>query len=211
MALGLDQAERPLGGGLGASTRWIQHYSQRQWLAVICPNCGFDNLPGSEDCGRCQQDLTHLDRPAPHDRIERALMDDPVSLLRPAKPVTVWPTATLRETMRSMIEHNVGALLVVAEGGRLLGIFSERDALLRVVGLRDSYEDLPVSLFMTADPETVGLEDKLAYALHKMDSGGYRHLPVMQADRPVGIISVRDLLRYIIRHCNEGQCGPAPG
>jgi CBS domain-containing protein len=170
---------------------------------VICPNCGFDNLPGSEECGRCQQDLTHLDRPSAHDRIERVLMEEAVGVLVPAKPVTVWPTTTLRQAIQTMVDHNVGAVLIVGDGGRLLGIFSERDVLLRVVGLRDRYEDLPVSLFMTQNPETVGLNDKLVFALHKMDGGDYRHLPVLQDGRPAGIISVRDILRHITRLCWE--------
>jgi CBS domain-containing protein len=164
---------------------------------LICPNCGYDNLPGSEECAGCQQDLTHLDRPAPQDKIERALMDDSVSVLRPARPVTIEPTASLREAIQTLLKHNVGALLVTGDKGKLLGIFSERDVLMKVVGLRDHYEDLPVSLFMTEDPESVPQTAKLVFALHKMDAGDYRHLPVVDQGRATGVISVRDLLRYI--------------
>ena len=56
---------------------------------------------------------------------------------------------------------------------------------------------LPVSQFMTGNLETVSIHDKLVFALSKMDGGGYRHLPVLDGDRLVGIISVRDFLRYI--------------
>jgi CBS domain-containing protein len=172
---------------------------------VICPNCGYDNLPGSEECGGCLQDLTHLDRPAPQDRVERAFMDDPVAVMNPAKPVTVWATTTVREAIQTMVTHQVGALLVVGDGNRLVGIFSERDVLMRVVGLGAPYEDLPVSMFMTPNPETVTLEDKLAFALHKMDGGDYRHLPVLKEGRPVGVISVRDFLRYFVTNfCRDG-------
>ncbi len=171
---------------------------------MICPNCGYDNLPGSEECGECKQDLTHLDRPMPHDRIERAFMDEPVKALGPSKPVTVGATTPLREAIHKMIQQNVGAVLIVGEGGKLLGIFSERDVLLKVVGLRDRYEDLPVSHFMTSDPEALTLGDKLAFALHKMDVGDYRHLPVLHQGHPVGIISVRDILRYLMTLCSNG-------
>jgi CBS domain-containing protein len=170
---------------------------------MICPHCGHDNHPGAEECAECLQDLTHLDRPVGHDRIERALMEDAVSTINPHKPVTVKPTTTVRLAVQTMLEHNVGAVLVVGDANKLIGIFSERDVLLKVAGLRDQYEELPVSHFMTSDPETVAPHDKLAFALHKMDGGGYRHLPVVVQGKPTGIISVRDILKYVTDHCRE--------
>jgi CBS domain-containing protein len=170
---------------------------------VICPNCGFDNLPGSEECAQCLQDLTHLDRPVPHDRIERNITDEPVAKLRPVRAVTIRPTTTVREAIRLLSEHNVGVLLVTDESDRLVGIFSERDVLLRIVGVTEQYEELPVRRFMTANPEAISVRDKIVFALHKMDGGDYRHLPVVDAGHPVGIISVRDVLRYIRSLCKE--------
>ena len=93
---------------------------------MICPHCGFDNLPGSEECSHCLMDLTHLDRPAAYNRIERNLIENPVSVLHPKKPVTVPPTTTVRETMQIMLARDIGALLVVDEADKLLGIFSEQ-------------------------------------------------------------------------------------
>ena len=58
-------------------------------------------------------------------------------------------------------------------------------------------------MFMTANPETVSTSDSLAFALHKMDVGGYRHLPVIHHGAPVGVVSVRDMLRHITRLCRE--------
>jgi CBS domain-containing protein len=168
---------------------------------MICPTCGWDNLPGNEECQNCQQDLTPLDRPVAQNRVERSLMEDPVSALRPRSPVTVPPTATVGEAIRTMLECNVGAVLVVDEAGRLRGIFSERDLLKKVAGLHDDHAGLPVARFMTARPETVAPTDTLAFALHKMDIGGYRHLPVVADGRPLGVVSVRDLLRHITRLC----------
>ena len=170
---------------------------------MICPNCGFDNLPGSEECAECLQDLTHLDRPAPHDRIERSLMEDPVSELLPAIPVSIEESTTIRQAMQVMIDNNLGALLVTDEEGNLRGIFSERDVLLRIVGIEHNYDDMLVSAFMTPNPETVTMDDKLAFALHKMDGGDYRHLPVLEDDRPAGMISVRDFLRYVSKQCRD--------
>src|SRR5262249_17312442 len=152
---------------------------------------------GSEECASCLQDLTHLDRPQPQNRTERSLMDEPVAVLRPAKPITVLPTATIREAIGLLNSHNVGVLLVTDAGARLVGIFSERDVVVRIVGLQANSENLPVSQFMTKNPETVSIHDKLVFALSKMDGGGYRHLPVVDGEHAIGIISVRDFLRYI--------------
>jgi CBS domain-containing protein len=170
---------------------------------MICPTCGTDNLPGNETCDNCQQDLTPLDRPTANNRVERSLMEDPVSALRPRTPVTVAASALVRDAIATMLEHDLGAVLVVATDGKLVGILSERDLLKKVAVLPDPYEDLNVEDVMTAGPETVTATDTLAFALHKMDIGGYRHMPVLADGKPSGVISVRDLLRHITRLCKE--------
>ena len=170
---------------------------------MICPNCGHDNLPGSEECFSCLQDLTQLDRPCPVNRVERSLMEDPVGGLCRQRPIVVSPTATIRQAVQIMLGPGVGALLVVDDAGQLVGIFSERDLLTKLPTDNPSYGDLPVSQFMTADPETIGTGDSLAFALHKMNVGGYRHLPVIKDGRPQGVISVRDLLRHIVTLCKD--------
>jgi CBS domain-containing protein len=168
---------------------------------MICPNCGYDNLPGSEECGRCLQDLTQLDRPMANNRVERSLMEDPVGQLNPRVPVTLPATATLREAIATLLGRDIGALIVVDAQQKLLGIFSERDLLKKVAGLSEVSLDKPVGSFMTPKPETVSSTDTLAFALHKMDVGGYRHLPVLSGDRVVGVVSVRDMLRHITHLC----------
>jgi CBS domain-containing protein len=168
---------------------------------MICPTCGWDNLPGNEECSNCQQDLTPLDRPVAQNRVERSLMEDRVSVLRPKAPVTVSPTTTVQQAIQVMLGHKLGALLVVDDGGKLVGVLSERDLLKKVAPLPDPYAELYVEDFMTPDPETVTAEDTLAFALHKMDVGGYRHLPVLSGGKPAGVISVRDMLRHITRLC----------
>jgi CBS domain-containing protein len=170
---------------------------------MICPHCGNDNLPGSEECGRCGQDMTQLDRPMPGDPVERSLVEDPVGRLNPRKPVTIGFATTVREAIGVMLDSNVGALLVVDDAGHLVGIFSERDLLTKIAGLRDDYADRPVSEFMTRDPEAVAAHHTLAFVLHKMDCGGYRHVPVLEDGQPIAMISVRDMLRHITRLCRE--------
>jgi CBS domain-containing protein len=167
---------------------------------MICPSCNFNNVPGVDQCVNCHQDLAQLDRPVAIDRVERSLMEDTVATLRPRAAVTIAPTATLAEAIALLLARDIGALPVVDAGGTLVGILSERDLLLEAAGV-ESYAQHPVADYMTLRPETVRESDTLAFALHKMDSGGYRHLPVMRDGRLVGVISVRDLMRHVKGLC----------
>src|SRR5687768_15512558 len=128
---------------------------------MICPTCSHDNLPGSEVCDRCQQDLTQLDVPVAQDRVHRSLMEDPVSVLRPRAPVTVRAAAPIHDAMRTMLENNIGAVLVLGEDGDLAGILSERDLLTKVAGAVKPGDPRPVRDFMTANPVTVVATDTL--------------------------------------------------
>jgi CBS domain-containing protein len=153
---------------------------------MYCPACVHQNLPGSDACEKCGLPLTQLDGATPHDRLERSLVTDPVSVLNPRAPVTVLVSATLADAMARMIELSVGAVLVTDGAGKLVGILTERDFLLKIAG-QPGFEALPVEQFMTPGPETVAPTDTLAFALGKMDSGGYRHLPVVETGRPVAV------------------------
>lgn len=170
---------------------------------MICPLCGFDNLPGSETCNRCHQDLTQLDRPTAQDRIERSLLEDPVRVLESRPALTVPLTTTAREGIRMMAEANTGAVLVVDPQGRAMGIFTERDVLIKVVALGLDLDAMTLGELMSARLDAVGPDDSLAFALHKMDVGGYRHVPVLDDDRPLAMLSVRDMLRHFTRLCAQ--------
>jgi CBS domain-containing protein len=164
---------------------------------MYCPACGHDkNPPGADACANCGLALTHLDAPAANGPVETSLTRDSVSVLDPRPPLTVPLDATLGDAIRQMTTGRTGAVLVTGAAGELVGILTERDFLTKVAG-EPGFEQLPVTRFMTANPETVSPTDVLAYALGKMDAGGYRHLPVVLAGKPVGVISVRDILRHI--------------
>jgi CBS domain-containing protein len=171
---------------------------------MYCPACGHDkNPPGADACANCGLALTHLDAPAPNGPVESSLTNDSVSVLDPRPPVIVPLGATLGDAMREMMAGRIGAVLVTAPTGDLVGILTERDFLTKVAG-EPGFAALPVSRFMTPNPETVAPTDVLAYALGKMDAGGYRHLPVVSAGKPVGVISVRDILRHLTAVCSDG-------
>src|SRR5262245_21473919 len=161
---------------------------------MLCPRCGHHNPPGVDQCGKCLCDLTALDRPAPLDAVERSLVGDTVATLKPRAPAVVAMGSSVAQALQVLLDEEVGGVLVVDDAGLLAGIFSERDLLNKVAGLQTSLKQLQVDQFMTPRPDTVTAGDTLAFALYKMDVGGYRHLPVVENGKPVGILSVRDLI-----------------
>ena len=109
--------------------------------------------------------------------------------------LTVDATATLSEAASTMDSRRVGAALVM-NGERLSGILTERDILHAVA--TGQVEGTKVGAWMTHDPETVGPDDRPGHAAAIMLHGGFRHLPVVDGDAPIGIISIRDLMRLVI-------------
>jgi CBS domain-containing protein len=109
--------------------------------------------------------------------------------------LTVDATATLTEAAAQMDSRGVGAALVM-NGDRLSGILTERDVLRAVAN--GEVEGTKVGAWMTHDPDTVEPGERPGHAAAIMIHGGYRHLPVLDGDRPVGIISIRDLMRLVI-------------
>lgn len=130
-------------------------------------------------------------------------MEDLVQSVKPLlPPVAVGLDATVHDALAVMLDRDIGAILVLDRDGLLQGIFSERDLLEKVAGPCENY-DRPVRDFMTAKPASVSRSSTLAVALDKMDAGGYRHLPIVEDGKPVGVVSVRDMLRHITRLCRD--------
>jgi CBS domain-containing protein len=97
---------------------------------------------------------------------------------------------------RQMVDRNVGAVLVI-EDGRLVGIMTERD-LMRAVA-RGLSDDAVVGECMTADPDTIAPDDTIEHAAVLMIHGGYRHLPVVDGEEVVGVLSIRDLVQVVVQ------------
>jgi CBS domain-containing protein len=109
--------------------------------------------------------------------------------------LTVEPGDALGEVAQRMVERDVGAVIVL-EGGALAGILTERDVLRAVAaGVQD---DTVVSDWMTRDPETMTPEDTTQHAAVLMIHGGFRHLPLVEGDDVVGMLSIRDLMRVVL-------------
>ncbi len=161
-----------------------------------CPFCGAENIPGIDDCEQCGQPLSHVHAQALNP-VERSLIKDRVSILGPKQPCTVTADTSVGEVLRRMAENRIGCVMIV-DGTTPIGIFSERDALMKLNTEAAELSERPISEFMTANPETLEDNAKIAFAVQRMDLGGYRHLPIVSANNELqGIISVRAILNYL--------------
>lgn len=131
------------------------------------------------------------------ERIQGALLTAPVSELSMREPVLIDATASVVDAVDAMNEHHIGCLLVQRHG-KLVGIFTERDVLTRVVFLEGN-RAMKVSDAMTPNPETLRATDSLAFALNRMSDGGYRHVPIVDRDgNAVGVLSVKDIVNFLV-------------
>jgi CBS domain-containing protein len=108
-------------------------------------------------------------------------------------PATAAKTVTVLEAALLMKAQDKGALLVV-EGSRLIGIFTERDALFRVIAAGRDPAGTTLSEVMTPQPQTISPGEPFVNALRIMHKRGFRHLPVVEHGRPLGVVSARDAL-----------------
>jgi CBS domain-containing protein len=121
-------------------------------------------------------------------------MERPVrSIIEDQKPVMASADMTVSAAARVMKEQGIGALLVLRDG-RLAGIFTERDALFRVVAEGRDPAKTRIADVMTANPRTIAPDRPFGHALHLMYEGGFRHVPVVDNGRPLGVVSARDAL-----------------
>jgi CBS domain-containing protein len=113
-------------------------------------------------------------------------------LERDRRVVRAGPESTVHAAARLMAENGCGSILVM-EGERLLGIFTERDLLTRVAAAEKSLERTHLREVMTRNPDTVRADEPVKEAIRKMDEFSYRYLPVLEDDRVIGVISTRHL------------------
>jgi CBS domain-containing protein len=165
---------------------------------VICPYCGHDNVPGVDLCESCGSDLAGLDLPEAEEGFRGQLFTDRIGDLHLMPPLTVSPQTTVADAISRMREARHGCVLV-QDGDTLVGIFTERDVLVRGVHKGLDMDREPVASVMTPEPFTLKPDDPPIFAIHCMVVEGLRHLPVVEGDQLLGFISVRNVLRYIHR------------
>ena len=167
---------------------------------MICPACGYENLPGQDECTECLASLMQSDVPQPDTPARWRVMVDPISSLEPStiEPQIVPTGTSLAEGIRRMREKNVGYLLITDRDGRLAGIFTEHDVLCRVAGETINPEARTVDEFMTPNPTSLKSSEPIKHALHYMALNDFMYIPLVDDQgRPEDLLSFRRVCRLI--------------
>ena len=147
--------------------------------------------------GPFEDPLSIYDPPEYADPLEQALAEETVAAIHSQPFVAVAPDTPIARALQALAGLDIGCLLV-AEDNKLLGMFTVRDVLDKVVEQYDALKDQPVSNVMTPDPVTVYEADPTASALCAMAAGGYRHVPVLDMDeRLVGVVSPQRVAAFL--------------
>ena len=115
------------------------------------------------------------------------------SVMEARKLVVAAPEASVREAGQLMKSARVGAVLVVKDG-QLVGIFTERDVVYRVLAMDRDPGSTRLADVMTPGPKTLSPDETFGHALLLMNENGFRHVPVVEAGRPIGVVSARNAL-----------------
>ncbi len=145
--------------------------------------------------------------------LDHRMLHEPIRTLQMRSAPAVALGSRLSEAVRQMQQHRVGCVMVV-EGGRLVGILTERDILCKVLGTGQDIGAVAVDAVMTRDPEVLRPDDAIVHALQKMSVGGFRHIPLVDAQRrPVGMLSVKDVVDWVTEFFPEHVLNvpPEPG
>ncbi len=114
-------------------------------------------------------------------------------------PLCVAEDCPVEDVLGVLRTNKVGCVLVVNHSGKLSGIFSERDFVLKVAHDFERVRRSPIAEYMTRDPTTQSMDCSVAFALNLMSNGGFRHIPIVDGEGvPVGAISVKDVIDYVV-------------
>lgn len=152
-----------------------------------------------------QDPLENYDPPEYNDDFERALAEEPVTSIHTQPCTAIAENTPVHAALKTLVGRDIASTLVVDRDGRLVGIFSDRDALDKVALEYDAVKDKPVSEVMTDHPIRVREGESAAAALCVMAAAGYRHVPVVAADeKVVGIVTPYRLVEFLQEQLGGG-------
>ncbi len=163
---------------------------------MLCPVCRFDNFEGEDNCANCGADLANSDTPEPALDYHDTVLGEHLDRLGIGSPVTVDPGMPVADAIRQM-HASGGDCLLVVDGDQLVGIFTDRDAVVKATDKRLAM--YKVRDFMTRDPVVLRHDDTLAVAVHKMAVGEFRHIPIVEDGRPIGVVAAADVFRHLVK------------
>ena len=140
-------------------------------------------------------------------RLHERVLQDPISRLNAPAPIVLKPTDLVALAIERMRKRRYGSVLIADKAGRLKGIFTEHDLAKAAAGSGGSGKSVAerrLEEVMTVEPQSLEARDSIAYAIHHMAVGGYRHVPIVEKNRPVGFVSIRGILKYLERNALSG-------
>jgi len=166
---------------------------------MLCPSCSYENIEGADRCENCLTPLTKLDLPevGVTSRLEYSVMEDKLNKLEQEDAVLTRMDTPAMEVVQEMRSRKTGCALVL-DGQRIAGIFTEHDVLKKLADAPEA-ASIPVRELMSHNPETLHEHDSVAAALNRMSIGRFRHIPVVKQDGSYGVISIKNVLKYIAR------------
>lgn len=149
------------------------------------------------------QDDAYFDAAAPPRKsFDARLLKEPLTVVPTRPPLVFEAGQSVKVAMQAMQQRHRGCILITRDGtlrSPLIGIFTERDILLRVIDSGNNPADVPLSEVMTTDPESLPFDARLAWALNMMAVGGYRHLPITDSNGwPTAVLAVRDIVEFLV-------------
>ena len=166
---------------------------------MICPSCGYDNIEGADRCEECMTPLFNVGAPradAPGG-LAHSVMEDTLSQLD-NEFLGVAPDSSASEVIGQMRQARLGCALII-DGGKLVGIFTERDLLKKLTGNAAPAPATAIKQLMSPNPEILFETDSVATALNKMSIGRYRHIPVQKSDGTYCVTSIKHVPKYLAR------------
>jgi CBS domain-containing protein len=153
------------------------------------------------DAALAEDESYFASQPAPHGGIDGSVWKEPITVVPTRTLLVCSPAVSVREAMQAMQKGHRGYILITEDGSarsRLLGIFTERDILLRVIESPLDFSEVRITEVMTRDPEALPVDARLAWALNMMAIGGYRHVPVVDRNGwPTAVLAVRDIVEFL--------------
>jgi len=167
-------------------------------MSVFCPFCNHENLEGTDNCARCFVSLTDRISLQEQSEIEIDLLRRPLGDVMSDDYVAVPPHMSVGDVVRRLNDNGHHCAIVVEKDQSIAGIFTERDVLYKLADHFDKRASAPVCEYMTPRPETLQAGDPVAFGLNRMMAGGYRHIPLENQGKLVGLVSVRNVLSYLV-------------
>ncbi|MBK7947354.1 MAG: CBS domain-containing protein [Deltaproteobacteria bacterium] len=168
-------------------------------MAPTTPQTNFDLDPG-DDLPQDDSYFDAIDRP--RFSFDANLLKEPLTVVPTRPPLVFRADASVKTSMQAMQQRHRGCILVTQDGtlrSPLTGIFTERDILLRVIDSGRNPADVQLWEVMTPDPESLPFDAQLAWVLNRMAIGGYRHVPVVDANGwPTAVLAVRDVVEFLV-------------